>query len=387
MAEMNELFYKDAYLKEFDAQVVSCEQTKKGYAVILNDTAFYPEGGGQPADHGTMNGIKVTDVRRNGDDVIHYLEQPVEAGMQVHCQIDWLRRFDHMQCHTGEHMVSGLIHKHYGYENVGFHLGEEVIQIDFDGMLTWQQLMEIEREANALIWKNEEIIVEYPSEAELKEIDYRSKKELTGTVRIVTVPDADCCACCGTHVSRTGEIGLIKILSVAKHKNGIRAEMVCGMRALREMEIVYDQNRSISVQLSARMHETAAKVEALAADSANKSRLLHEMSAKQMAAKLKEVEENQNLVIDFEEGADRMARTSFCNDLVQVKHAKVAAVMNKETSGYSYLIISDGVDLRAKSKELNAALNGRGGGKSDNLQGSFQATEEEIRTVLEKMFG
>lgn len=386
MAEMNELFYKDPYLKEFDAQVVSCEQTKKGWAVVLSDTAFYPEGGGQPADHGWINEIKVTDVKRSGDDVIHYLETAVAVGETVHGVIDWDRRFDHMQQHSGEHMVSGLIHKHYGYENVGFHLGEEVIQIDFDGPLTWEGLMEIEREANELVYRNDRIIIEFPSAEELKTIDYRSKKELTGTVRIVTLPDADCCACCGTHVRRTGELGLIKILSVAKHKNGSRAEMVVGRRALREIQAVYDQNRSISVQLSARMHETAAKVENVIRESIRKDHMLHDMCAKQMAAKFEQISEGQHLVIDFEEGADRVSRTNFCNDIVHLKHADIAAVMNKETSGYSYLLISDSVDLRAKVKELNAKLNGRGGGKSDNIQGSFQADEETIRKVLEEVF-
>ena len=387
MAEMNELFYKDPYMKEFDAVVLSCEETKKGIAAVLDDTAFYPEGGGQPCDHGTLNGIEVYDVKRSGEQVIHYLKHPLKAGEKVHGVIDWDRRFDHMQQHTGEHMVSGLIHKHYGYENVGFHLGEDVIQIDFDGMLTWEQLMEIEKEANELIYRNEKILITFPDKEELKSLAYRSKKELTGTVRIVTVPEADCCACCGTHVERTGEIGLIKILSAVKHKNGIRAEMVSGRRALQKIETAYDQNRMIAVQLSAKMHETASKVEALAKESARKEHLLHEMNLKQMADKLAKIGENEHLVIDFEDGADRVSRTNFCNDIVHEKHADIAAVMNKETNGYSYLIISENTDLRLKVKELNSLLNGRGGGKPDNIQGSFLADEDKIRTVLQEVFG
>ena len=221
--EMNELFYQDAYLKEFDAKVIRCTACKNGFDVVLEDTAFYPEGGGQPFDTGTLDGIEVFNVQRDQHDVIHhYVKEALDEGKVVHGVIDWNRRFDFMQNHSGEHIISGLIHKHFGYENVGFHMGE-VIQIDISGPLNWEQLMMIEREANDIIYQNIPVQITYPNNDELENIPYRSKKELQGKVRIVTIENADICACCGTHVRNTGEIGLIKILSFMKHKDGIYA--------------------------------------------------------------------------------------------------------------------------------------------------------------------
>ena len=175
MEEMNELFYKDPYLREFDAEVVSCTEGKKGFEVVLNDTAFYPEGGGQPADHGMLDEAVVSDVRKRDDRIVHYTDKPLVPGAKVHGVIDWERRFDHMQQHTGEHIMSGIIHRHYGYENVGFHLGSDNVLIDFDGPLTWEELMVLEQEANAAIWKNMPIRVTYPDEGELKNLEFRSK--------------------------------------------------------------------------------------------------------------------------------------------------------------------------------------------------------------------
>ena len=194
--EMNELFYKDAYLKEFDAVVTSCHEGKNGFEVVLDDTAFYPEGGGQPWDTGTLNDAKVTSVRKKDGVIIHYTDKPLAEGTKVHGVIDWIRRFDHMQNHSGEHIFSGLVHKKFGYDNVGFHL-HDIVTVDFNGMMTWQDALDIEREANEIIWKDEETKISFPSKEELSSMDYRSKIELDGTVRIVEFPEGDTCACCG----------------------------------------------------------------------------------------------------------------------------------------------------------------------------------------------
>ena len=259
MEEMNELFYRDPYCRSFDAVCVSCEKTKRGWEVILDDTAFYPEGGGQPGDHGTLNGIRVLDTRRIGGQVVHITEQEITAGTEVHGEIDWERRFDHMQNHTGEHIVSGLIHINYGYDNVGFHMGD-ILQLDFDGEVTFEMMREIEHQANRIIWRDLPVQIAFPSEEELSVLEYRSKKELTGTVRIVTVPDADICACCGTHLKRTGEVGIIHLLSCTKQRNGTRIEMLAGNRALTYLEGIADQNTGISHLLSAKPLETLKAV-------------------------------------------------------------------------------------------------------------------------------
>ena len=210
MTETKRLYYEDVYKKEFTATVVECREQKKGYAVILDESAFYPEGGGQPSDVGTLGDAKVTEVHEKDGELLHYTDKALEVGAKVEGKIDWARRFDLMQQHSGEHMVSGLIHEAYGYDNVGFHMGSDTITVDLNGPLDETQLAEIEQKTNEKIWEDTEVKILYPTAEELEKIDYRSKKEITGQVRIVEFPGVDICACCAPHVDRTGEIGNIK---------------------------------------------------------------------------------------------------------------------------------------------------------------------------------
>lgn len=386
MEEMNELFYQDPYKRSFQAEVVECIQGKDAWMTVLSDTAFYPEGGGQDADHGTINGIEVFDVHRKDGKIVHYMKDRVLPGTTVSCEIDWQRRFDHMQNHTGEHIVSGLIHQAYGYDNVGFHMGKEIIQIDFNGPLTWDELMEIEEKANQIIMKDIPLNIWCPDKEELDTIDFRSKKELNGTVRLVEVPGGDLCACCGTHVSRTGEIGLIKILSVAKYKGGVRAEMVSGNRAVRYVREVYNNNRSISASLSAEMHTTAEAVEKLKADLQKKDMLIGNLQNQLMEYRLASMEEDQDSLMDVEENMDRVMMIHMADRMMNEKGAKTAAVLSKQADGYAYFICSKTVNLASVSKQINQQLNGRGGGRSDNIQGFFRSDIETIRETLMKAF-
>ena len=210
MSETRKLYYEDVYQKEFTAEVLECRETAQGYEIVLNQTAFYPEGGGQPCDLGTINGISVVDVQEKRSEIVHYTEKPLETGSKVTGKIDWARRFDLMQQHSGEHIVSGLVHEAYGYDNVGFHMSSDVITVDFSGVLTETQLAEIEAETNQKIWENTPVEIFYPPKEELEKLSYRSKKELTGQVRLVRFPGSDLCACCGTHVTHAGEIGAVK---------------------------------------------------------------------------------------------------------------------------------------------------------------------------------
>lgn len=222
------LYYQDSHLREFDAQVLACAPGKHGFDVVLDRTAFYPEGGGQPGDTGTLGGVPVTDTHERDGEIVHYCEQPLTPGAHVRGVLNWQRRFDLMQQHSGEHLVSGIIHRRFGYDNVGFHMGAEMITIDLSGLLTPEQLREVEREANEAVCRNLPVEITYPDAETLRTIPYRSKKELTGEVRIVTFPGVDICACCGTHVKATGEIGLIKIFTCEKFHEGVRLEMLCG---------------------------------------------------------------------------------------------------------------------------------------------------------------
>lgn len=385
MEEMNELFYREPYTKEFDAQVISCTKVDAHYEIILSDTAFYPEGGGQPADIGTIDGIAVYDVRRKENGIVHCTEQEIADGRTVHGVIDWQKRFDHMQSHTGEHLVSGLVHRKYGYDNVGFHMGE-TIQIDFDGMLTFDQLRGIENEANAIIWKNEPIIITYPSSHELADLDYRSKKELTGKVRIVEIPDGDVCACCGTHTAKTGEIGLIRILSCEKHKNGVRVQMLAGRNALIYDQKVYDQDHIISGMLSAKMLETSEAVKGLQQQLAEQKYKAGSLTKELLAYKMNGCDENLPLIVDFEEGIEREAMRVLAVDLVEKKNTGVAAVISQNGDLFGYVIISHTVNLKEYSRLLNESLHGQGGGTSDILQGNFHSCQEDIEGVLKQIF-
>lgn len=382
---MNELFYREPYLKEFDSVVLTCEESKQGYVITLEDTLFYPEGGGQPCDFGTLNAIDVIDVQRKNDIVYHTVKEEIPVGTKVHGIIDWKRRFDHMQNHTGEHIVSGIIHKHYGYENVGFHMGD-VIQIDMSGPLTWEQLMLVEQEANEVIYSNVPVEITYPTKEELEKIPYRSKKELIGKVRIVTIGDADICACCGTHVAYTGEIGLVKILSVIKHKDGVRIEMLSGNRALEFLRKEHEEAQHISQALSAKVLEIDQAVDKLLVSNEQLYLQKKNMADILLEQKINIYEEGASFVLDFEEGMERTSLVNFADKMLKEKNIGTVAICNQERQGYSYIILSQSLNLRDYVKELNTSLNGKGGGKPDIIQGSFQANKEEIKNVLLKTF-
>lgn len=385
MEEMNELFYREPYTKEFDAKVLACKKAEAHYEIELNDTAFYPEGGGQPADTGTIGGVSVYDVKRKENGIVHYTGAPLEEGTEVHCKINWQNRFDHMQAHSGEHLVSGLVHQKYGYENVGFHMGETV-QVDFNGGLTFAEMRDIENAANEIIWKNEPIEVTYPSKEELETLEYRSKKELTGRVRIVTIPDGDVCACCGTHTAYTGEIGMVRILSCEKHKIGVRIQMLAGRKALQYDQEIFDQDHAISGMLSAKMLMTSDAVKGLQQQLLDQKYQNGALLKELLEYKLNAFAQDLPFAVDVETGIDREAMRALAVNLVEKKNARVAAVLSNEKDHFGYVILSHTVDLKKYSKMLNETLHGQGGGTSDILQGNFASPQEDITGVLNQLF-
>lgn len=381
MIETRRLYYENVYTKEFAAKVLECREAKKGYRILLDESAFYPEGGGQPSDCGTLNDIVVSEVHEKDGELLHYTDEPLEPGTVVQGKIDWEHRFDLMQQHSGEHMVSGLVHEKFGYDNVGFHMGGDVITIDFNGMLDEAQMAAVEEEVNRKVWEDSEVEICYPSPKELSVLPYRSKKELTGKVRIVRFPGADLCACCGTHVTHTGEIGMVKLLSVEKFREGVRMEMICGKRVLKYLNMVYDQNHKISVQLSAKVDQTAQAVSRLQEENfrlkGRMMRLEEDMFAHE-AAKW----EGHGSVLLFQEGmeADSVRKLA---DAVMQTCGGCCAVFSKNPDGtYKYAMGELGGDLRNFTKDMNAALHGRGGGKPFFVQGSVQAEEYEIRNYF-----
>ena len=248
--ETVKLYYENAFTQDFTAVVESCGAVKGGFAVVLDRTAFYPEGGGQPADHGTLGEARVLDVHEKDGILTHLCDRELPVGAAVSGRIDWARRFDHMQQHSGEHIVSGMLCSTFRCDNVGFHMGADVVTIDYNTDITWEQVLEVERRANAYIWEDHPMHIWYPSPAELAALPYRSKKELTGAVRITEFPGADMCACCGTHVAASGQVGLVKFLSCQKFRDGVRLELLCGRRAADYLSACWDQARQIGQSLS-----------------------------------------------------------------------------------------------------------------------------------------
>lgn len=381
--ETEKLYYQDPYLREFTATVLFCEADKGAYQVVLDRTAFYPEGGGQPADHGTLGDAAVTDVHEKNGVVFHTCDTAVEPGRTVTGRIDWARRFDHMQQHSGEHICSGLICARFDCDNVGFHLGTDIVTIDFNADIPWEELADIEARANAYIQADVPIDIQLHRGAELEALDYRSKKPLEGDVRIVTFPGADCCACCGTHVARAGQVGLVKFLSVQKFREGVRIELLCGMRAVQYLSRAWEQAKAIGQRLSVKPQDTLAAVERLEAELA---------AVKARAAALEEqvfdaiAAENRDRgdVVLFQPAmkGDSLRRLA---DGVARSCGGLAAVFAGEDGQFSYaLVCAGGQDISALVKDLNRALNGRGGGRNGFAQGSVQAARSEIESFFEK---
>ena len=374
--ETKKLYYEDSHLTRFSATVLGCHEAKGGWEVILDATAFYPTGGGQACDLGELGGAKVLDVKEAGETVVHLCDAPLEAGATVEGSIDWERRFDLMQQHSGEHIVSGLVHGKYGYHNVGFHMGEHLVTIDFDGPLTWEQLMQIESETNAIIWENLPVKVWYPSPEELPTVPYRSKKQLPWPVRIVEFPGADICACCGTQVKHTGEIGLVKFVSCIKFKEGVRIEMASGRRALKLYQDIFEQNRQVSQTFSAKILETGAaarKFNEQLAQEKYRSAGLQKRIFTAIAASYA----GADTALHFEEGLTPGGVRELADAIAE--QAKLAVVLSgSDGEGYAICIISKTEDTRALGKAVNEKLCGRGGGKPGAFQGSIKATRAQV---------
>ncbi len=382
---MNKLYYDSAYIKEFEAQVLSCQEGKKGWEITLSATAFYPEGGGQPADTGLLGNVRVTDVHEKDGQVVHYTDGPLPVGEMVRGVIDWDRRFQHMQEHSGEHLVSGLIHQRFGYDNVGFHMGTDEVTIDFNGVLEWGDLMAIEEKANGMIWENLEISAVYPEKDELDAMEYRSKKELTGAVRIVSIPGGDVCACCGTHVERTGEIGLVKFLSMIHYKGGVRISLLCGKRAVEDYERKRDQVQKISVLLSARPGEISRAVEKLKDEEAKLQEKLVAAYDKLIASEVRDIKEGDGDIFILEPDFEAIQLRHLVNRLLEEKKGRTVLALGGAAEGsFLYVLGSRDGDMRQLSRELNGLLNGRGGGSAQMAQGTFFATKDQLQAILKE---
>lgn len=381
-----QLYNLDSHTRSFQAKVLSCvlDASAKGsvYLITLDQTAFFPEGGGQPADTGFLNGVQVIDVQEKDSVIYHTLLEPLEEGLMVTGEINWDKRFDLMQHHTGEHIVSGLVHKYFGYDNVGFHMGTDVITIDFNGTLSSEDLRRIEYEANLAVYQNIPISVTYPSKEELKELNYRSKKELSGEIRIVSIGNYDVCACCAPHVSLTGEIGIIKLVSFQSYKGGVRVSMLCGLRALSDYNKKEDNVSAISALLSAKPYEVKDAVRNLKDENtALKAQLLEQQN---ISLKLKAdsiVADKGPLWIFDNEIPVKLLR-NYANLLLEKDVPYLGIFVSDNNLDYKYVLAGKNVDIRPITSKLNETFQGKGGGSKDMAQGAISGSLEEILELL-----
>lgn len=380
--ETRKLYYEDSHRREFSATVLSCEQVKKGWEVILDATAFYPEGGGQACDLGTLGNAQVLDVQERGETVIHLCDSPLTVGQTVEGRIDWNRRFDQMQQHSGEHILSGLLNARFGCHNVGFHVGSGIMEVDFDVPMTLEEVLEVERQANEAVWANLPIRCWYPSEEELPTVGYRTKKDLPWPVRIVEVPGFDKCACCGVHVKRTGEIGMIKVLSVSKFHQGVRIQMLCGGRAYDHLNKAYEQNRLVSQAFSAKVLETGAAA-ARMNETLNNEKFRANGLEKQLFAEITKSYVNCSDVLLFRADLTPTGVRDLAEAIANVCGG-TAAVFSGADGHYNVCIVNKNGDVKELGAAMNKALCGRGGGKPGFFQGSVKAAEAEIRAFFRR---
>ena len=372
-------------MKEFEARVLSCEACEEGggFWTVLDQTCFFPEGGGQYADTGYLGETKVVDARERDGIVYHRTEAPLEPGKLVRGRIDWKERFEKMQQHTGEHIVSGLVHSRFGYNNVGFHLGSDYCTMDFDGPISPEELREIEWEANRAVALDLEVIVQYPSKEELGHMEYRSKIEIEGQVRIVSVPGYDVCACCAPHVDRTGEIGLIKLVNRMNYKGGERITMLCGFRALRDYDSKLTAAREIGALLCEKEDQIAGAVrrqkEELEKQKYENGRLIHQL----LVFRAKEIPVEGSMTAVFTDDIRGDAPRELMNLLLE-RGAFICGVFAAAgDGGWRYVIGSRQADVRPLGKALNSRFEGRGGGKPGMVQGTLTGSEADIRAAAE----
>ena len=375
--ETTKLYYQDPFMQRFQGRVLACAPAGKRWLVQLDQTAFYPEGGGQPCDHGTLGGAAVLDVQEQDGVILHTCDRALTVDDTVEGTIDWARRFDHMQQHSGEHIVSGMLCAAFHCDNVGFHMGADSVTIDYNAEIPWEAVLDIEQRANRYIWENHPIEITWPDAETLAALPYRSKKALEGPVRITAFPGADMCACCGTHVATSGQVGLVKFIGWQKFRSGVRLELLCGQRALDALAVSWQQNTAIGRELSVKPEATHAAVLRLKEELAAVKQRCDTLETAHFAAVAAQYSGAGHVLL-VQPPMEPDAVRRLC-DMVAASCGGRCALFAGTEGAYKYAVIHPGADIRPLIKEMNAALNGRGGGRDGFAQGSAACGEAEIR--------
>ena len=379
------LYFSDSHLSGFSSKVTEFSERDGKRAVALAATAFFPTGGGQACDTGTIGTVKIVGAEEIDGTIWHYYEGEPSFGVgeTVTGEIDYPQRFSRMQAHSGEHIVSGTAHNLFGAENVGFHMDGLVMTVDFDRPLSKEQIAQVEAKANEAVWQNRAVHAEIYSPEELSALNYRSKKEFDGDVRIVTVEGVDRCACCAPHVSFTGEIGLIKILSCASHRGGVRITLICGEAAYRDYVEKYDHTLRIASALAAKHNETDLAVEALAAQNKELKNAVFAQKKRLCAYIVSQTPATEGNAVVFADGCDMDELCGISLGMLDKCGGVSVACAGCDAEGYSYVVTCRGVEMNRSAKQINGALNGRGGGRDEMIRGSFKATREEIESYFQ----
>ena len=376
------LYETDSYIADFTAEVLSCEKNGKTYDVILDKTAFFPEGGGQSADIGSINGIPVIDVQIKDGVIIHKTKSAVDTGTAC-CKLDWNIRFRRMQNHTGEHLLSGIAHEMFGCTNVGFHMGNE-ITVDFDVELTREQIDIIELEANKAIYKNVAVSVDFPAEDVLNSLDYRSKLELTEDVRIITIEGYDVCACCAPHVKSTGEIGLVKVLSSMRHRGGTRLQILCGLDAFEDYCTKANNLYEIAVKLCAKHNQELSAFNKLCEENNELKQKNVSLANELISVKIKDPQKINGISIYFESSTDMQFVRNLVLESAKL-HKGISAVFSGKDKNYKYAVASADSSVKTFGDLLRAELSAKGGGSDELIQGNISASKEDLINFLNKV--
>ncbi len=381
------LYDTDSYLSEFSCKVISLYSDSNYIYIETDRTAFFPEGGGQTCDKGTLNGIDVENIQIIEGRIWHFVKNSEEnaekfwIGTLLEGKIDMKKRLSDMQQHSGEHIFSGIVNSVYGYNNVGFHLGTEVVTLDFDGELNEEDVCKVENLVNDVVWSNLEIKVLFPCDEELSKIKYRSKIEIEGQVRLVEIPGVDICACCAPHVKFTGEIGIVRVVNFERYKGGTRVSILCGERALLDLRHKLKQNRLVSNLTSSKQDETAAAVERLKNENEKLKYDIVGLTRELLSLKADSITPEERIII-FDAKLQGKLLQDFAVSLMD-KAKKFTACFCGENGSYRYCITSKQVNLQPLAKALNASFSGRGGGKPEIVQGTVSAeSENSIKEFL-----
>lgn len=371
------LYDIDSHLKEFKSRVTECYETSKGFATVLEATAFFPEAGGQASDKGFIDGVEVFDVQIDNEKIVHYTEKAFEVGKEVECRLNWERRFDFMQQHSAEHIVSGVAHRLYGCENVGFHLSADIVTLDFDKPLSDEQILKIEKEANEAVFNNVAFRTYYPDKETLDTLNYRSKKELEGDIRIVEIENTDICACCAPHVNTGAEIGIIKLLGTEKIRGGIRIELKAGRRAIEDYNCKFDNVRKISAKLCVKQNETAEAVDRVLEQISGLKGEISFLKKSLIDEKIRSFDLVDTVTAQFEEDLDMKELQHYADALFKSKGG-IRAVLCPAADGYSFAICGEEAPLKAFFEDFKSRFSVKGGGRCTMVQGTVFENREEI---------